>query len=196
MNKTLRNMLIVTAMGTNSVAYAGAIGLQGTAGLHQDRAYYYSQTGEQGLDNQSRPNYGRGLETLVGDKDEKVQGVLKISWVQDAVVKRPDTGRTENAEFPAEHLQKKRNVGVLGLGIQWGVLGDPSGTQMNITSVVGSGFLTTDNTEFVLLEAGVGGTHNLSETVQLTGTLAATMRYRKGMSLGPNAYMGIRYLFD
>ena len=196
MNKTLRNMLIVTAVTANSVAYAGAIGLQTSAGLHQDRAYFYSQSGEQGLDNQSRPNFGVGLETLVGDKDEKVQGVLKISWVQDAPLKEPDTGDTSNAQYPAAHEEKARNVGVLGLGIQWGVLGDPSGTQMNVTSVVGSGFLTTDNTEFVLLEAGVGGTHNLTETLQLSGTLAATMRYRKGASFGPNAYVGIRYLFD
>ena len=196
MNKTLRNMLIVTAVTANSVAYAGAIGLQTSAGLHQDRAYFYSQSGEQGLDNQSRPNFGLGLETLVGDKDEKVQGVLKISWVQDAPLKEPDTGDTSNAQYPAAHEEKARNVGVLGLGIQWGVLGDPSGTQMNVTSVVGSGFLTTDNTEFVLLEAGVGGTHNLTETLQLSGTLAATMRYRKGASFGPNAYVGIRYLFD
>ena len=196
MNKTLRNTLIVSAVTANSVAYAGAIGLQTSAGLHQDRAYFYSQSGEQGLDNQSRPNFGIGLETLVGDKDEKVQGVLKISWVQDAPLKEPDTGRTSDALYPAAHEEGNRHVGILGLGIQWGVLGDPSGTQMNVTSVVGSGFLTTDNTEFVLLEAGVGGTHNLTETLQLNGTLAAPMRYRKGASFGPNAYVGIRYLFD
>ncbi len=196
MNKMLRNLLIVPAMVTSSVSFAGAIGLQTSAGLHQDRAYFYSQSGEQGLDNQSRPNYGVGFETLLGDKDEKVQGVLKISLIQDAPLKEPDTGDTQNAVYPAAHEEKARSVGVLGLGIQWGVLGDPSGTQMNITSVVGSGFLTTDNTEFVLLEAGVGGTHNLSETLQLAGTLAATMRYRKGASFGPNAYLGIRYLFD
>ena len=196
MNKTLRNLLIVPAMVTSSVSFAGAIGLQTSAGLHQDRAYFYSQSGEQGLDNQSRPNYGLGFETLLGDKDEKVQGVLKISLIQDAPLKEPDTGDTNNAVYPAEHEQSARSVGVLGLGIQWGVLGDPSGTQMNVTSFVGSGFLTTDNTEFVLIEAGVGGTHNLSETLQLAGTLAATMRYRKGASFGPNAYLGIRYLFD
>ena len=137
-----------------------------------------------------------GLETLVGDKDEKIQGILKISWVQDAAPNEPDTGGVNNAVFPAAHEKGPRDVGVLALGIQWGVLGDPSGTQLNVTSAVGSGFLTTDNTEFVLLEAGVGGTHNLSETVQLAGTLAGTMRYRKHLSFGPSAYIGVRYLFD
>jgi len=196
MNNTLRNTLIASAWCASSAAYAGALGLQTSAGLHQERAYFYSQSGEQGLDSQTRPNIGVGLETLVGDKDEKIQGVLKISWVQDSAPKEPDTGGVSNAVYPAAHEQDARNVGVLGLGIQWGILGDPSGTQLNVTSLVGSGFLTTDNTEFVLLEAGVGGTHNLSETVQLAATLAGTMRYRKHMSFGPNAYVGVRYLFD
>ena len=51
-------------------------------------------------------------------------------------------------------------------------------------------------TEYVLLEAGVGGTYNLTQTIQATANLALTMRNRKQMSFGPNMYMGIRYLFD
>lgn len=196
MQSNLRNALVGLAFLSSSAAYGGAIGFQTTAGMHQERAYFYSQTGEQGIDSQSRPNYGIGLETLVGDKDDKIQGVLKFNWLRDAPPKRPDTGNVRDPIFPPAHLQPVRNVGVLGLGIQWGLLGDPTGTQLTATSVVGSGFLTTDNTEYVLLEAGVGGTHNLNETLQLTGTLAATMRYRKHMSFGPNAYVGIRYLFD
>ena len=196
MNITLRTALLGTALCASTVAYGGAIGLQTSAGLHQERAYYYSQSGEQGIDNQTRPNMGVGLEAMVGDKDEKVQGLLKISWVQDSPPNKPETDGVSNAIYPDAHLQGPSHVGVLGLGIQWGVLGDPAGTQMNITSVVGSGFLTTDNTEFVMIEAGVGGTHNLTETIQLTGTTAFTMRYRKGASFGPNAYLGIRYLFD
>lgn len=196
MNNMLRNAIVGVAFCTQSTAFAGTIGLQTMAGMHQERAYYYSQSGEQGIDNQSRPNYGVGIETLVGDKDEKVQGLMRLSWMQDSPPNAPDTGGIDDADIPQAHKQGPRNVGVLGLGVQWGVLGDPSATQMNITSLVGSGFLTNDNTEFVLVEVGVGGTHNLSESVQLTGTLAGTMRYRKHMSFGPTANIGIRYLFD
>ena len=196
MNNMIRNALVGLAVCAQSTAFAGTIGLQTMAGLHQERAYYYSQSGEQGIDNQSRPNFGLGLETLVGDKDEKVQGLMRLSWMQDAAPKKPDTGGIADADIPPAFEQGARHVGVLGLGVQWGVLGDPSGTQMNITSIVGSGFLTNDNTEFVMLEVGVGGTHNLSEMLQLTGTLAGTMRYRKHMSFGPSANIGIRYLFD
>ena len=198
MNNTLRNAIVGLALCTQSVANAGTIGLHTMAGLHQERAYYYSQNGDQGIDSQSRPNYGLGFETMVGDKDEKVQGLMRISWMQDAAPKSPDTGnvKSEDADIPPAYAQGPRNIGMLGLGVQWGVLGDPSGTQMNITSIVGSGFLTNDNTEFVLLELGVGGTHNLSESLQLTGTVAASMRYRKHMSLGPTMNVGVRYLFD
>ena len=196
MNNTLRNVLVGIAFCTPSTAFAGTIGLQTMVGMHQERAYYYSQAGDQGIDNQSRPNYGVGIETLVGDKDEKVQGLMRLSWMQDSPPKAPDTGGIDDADVPKAYEEGPRNVGVLGLGVQWGVLGDPTGTQMNITSLVGSGFLTNDNTEFVLIEVGVGGTHNLSESLQLTGTLAGTLRYRKHMSVGPTANIGIRYLFD
>jgi hypothetical protein len=196
MQTTLRNVLVGLAFCANSVAYAGALGLQTSAGLHQERAYFYSQTDEQGLDNQMRPNFGVGIETLVGDKDEKVQGILKLSWVQDSAPNKPDTGDVSNAVDPPTHEEGTSHVGVLGLGIQWGLLGDPTGTQLTLSSIIGSGFLTTDNTEYVMIETGVGGTHNLNETLQLMGTIAATMRYRKHMSFGPNAYVGIRYIFD
>ena len=196
MQTTIRNVLVGMAFFANSVAYAGAIGAQVTAGLHQERAYFYSQNGDQGIDNQSRFNWGFGAETMIGDKDDKIQGLVRFNLIRDTPTKEPDTGEVRDPIYPPAHEQPVRNVGVLGLGIQWGLLGDPTGTQLTATSIVGSGFLTTDNTEFVLLEAGLGGTHNLNETLQLTATLAATMRYRKHMSLGPNAYIGVRYLFD
>ena len=78
----------------------------------------------------------------------------------------------------------------------WGLLGDPSDKQLVLTSVVGSGFITTDNTEYVMLELGAGGTYNLTETLQANATLALTVRNRKHMSFGPNMYAGVRYLFD
>ena len=147
MNKLLRIALASVALSFGSTAYAGAIGLNTTAGLHQQRAYYYSQDGgEQGIDNQYRPNYGVGLELMVGDKDEKVQGILRMNWLQDSPLNEPDTGNVKDPVFPPAHEQDPRNVGALGLGVQWGVLGDPTGTQLNVSAVVGTGFITTDNT--------------------------------------------------
>ncbi|MEC8192723.1 MAG: hypothetical protein VX944_04370 [Myxococcota bacterium] len=198
MNKTIQYTVAACALMASTQASAGAIGLTGSAGLQQQRAYYYGpgETSNAGIDSQMRPNYGIGLEAIVGDKDEKVQGILRLGFLQDSPTLEPDTGGVAGAVYPAAHLEDPRNVGTLGLGVQWGVLGDPSGTQLTISSVVGTGFITTDNTEFLLVEAGVGGTHNLTSTLQATATLMASMRHRKHMSFGPNLYAGFRYLFD
>lgn len=198
MNKSLQITLAACAAFASSSAHAGALGLTGSAGIHQQRAYYYApgETRNAGVDSQMRPNYGVGLEAIVGDKDEKVQGILRIGFLQEEPTTEPDTGNIDNAVYPPAHLEDPRQVGTLGLGVQWGVLGDPSGTQMTITSVVGTGFITTDNTEFLLVEAGVGGTHNLTPTLQATATIMASMRHRKHMSFGPNMYAGLRYMFD
>ena len=198
MNKSLLLPLAACAVLASGSAHAGALGLTGSAGIHQQRAYYYApgETRNAGIDSQMRPNYGVGLEAIVGDKDEKVQGILRLGFLQEEPTTEPDTGGIKNAVYPAAHLEDPRRVGTLGLGVQWGVLGDPSGTQMTITSIVGTGFITTDNTEFLLVEAGVGGTHNLTSSLQATANIMASMRHRKHMSFGPNVYAGLRYMFD
>jgi hypothetical protein len=196
MNNLLRIALASVALSCGFSAHAGGLGLTTSAGLHQERVYYYSPDGDQGLDNQSRPNYGVGIEAMVGDKDEKVQGILRMNWLVDSPPTKPDTGKVKDPVFPPAHEQDPRSVGTLGLGVQWGVLGDPTGTQLNISAVVGTGFITTDNTEFLLVETGVGATHNLTSTIQANINFMGTMRYRKHESFGPNVYAGIRYLFD
>jgi hypothetical protein len=196
MNNSLKIAIAGFALAAAPNAHAGALGLMTTAGLHEERAYYYSPNGSQGLDKQFRPNFGLGLEAIVGDKDEKVQGILRMSVVQDSPPTKPNTEGVKDAIFPPAHLDDPRRVGTLGLGVQWGVLGDPMGTQFNVQSVVGTGFITTDNTEFLMVEAGVGVSHNLTSTLQASANLLGTMRFRKHASYGPNVYAGLRYLFD
>jgi len=188
--------LSALALSMSSAAQAGAVGTLVTTGFHQERAYFYSNYGDQHTEKQMRFNSGIGFEALVGDKDEKIQGILRFLWVSDAPPATPDTGDTAGAVHPDYDALKNSNAGVLGLGVQWGVLGDPSDKQVVISSVVGSGFITKDNTEYVLVEVGAGGTYNITETIQAHGNLALTMRNRKYISFGPNLYMGVRYLFD
>jgi hypothetical protein len=200
MKSSLQLALGTLALSLAPEAKAGALGLLVTSGLHQERTYFYDvrDTSKGGIDSQMRPNSGFGLEALVGDKDEKVQGILRMGMLQDSPPEKPDTGNLaeQYAVFPPAHEQDPRQVGILGLGVQWGLLGDPTGSQLTVSSIVGTGFITTDNTEFLMVEAGVGGTHNLTSRLQATANLMATMRYRKRASYGPNVYAGIRYLFD
>jgi len=196
MHTTARIALASLGLASMNTAHAGGLGVLTHAGFHAQNAYFYNQAGDQGIDKQYRPNYGAGLDILVGDKDDKVIGLLRGAWVANAAPTRPDTGSTENPIIPPAHMQGAHHVGSLGLGVQWGLLGDPTGAQLTTTTVVGSGFITTDNTEYVFIEVGVGGTYNLADNLQAHGTIAGTMRNRKTMSFGPDMYMGIRYLFD
>ena len=201
MKNLVTTVFSALALSMSTTAQAGAVGTLVTTGFHEERAYFYSNTDKQYTEKQLRFNSGIGFEALVGDKDEKIQGILRFLWVSDAPAGNPDTVDKEDNPVPgAVHPDydslKNSNTGVIGLGVQWGILGDPSDKQLVVSSIVGSGFITTDNTEYALAEVGVGGTYNLTETIQAHANLALTMRNRKHMSFGPNLYMGVRYMFD
>ncbi len=185
----------LAVLGTASSALAGGIGLISSAGMHQERAYYYGG-GQQAIDSQMQPNVGMGLEGIIGDKDDKVQGMLRMSWVMEQPAENPDTPSAKNVVHPDYASVDTRSVGVIALGVQWGILGDPSDTQLVINSLIGSGFITTDNTEFVLIEVGVGATKHFTEGLQGVVNVDLAMRNRKYISFGPAVHLGIRYLFD
>ena len=63
-------------------------------------------------------------------------------------------------------------------------------------TLVGTGFITTDNTEFFLADVGIGGTYTAAESIQLFADIAMNVRHRKIVSYGPVVYAGVRYLFD
>jgi hypothetical protein len=191
----LATMLLL--LSATPTAHAGGLGLISQFGTHQERAYYYSTgSGEQAVDSQTRTNYGTGLEGLLGDRDDKIQGLLRMSWSADSAAKAPDTDGAANVEYPAVDKQGTRHVGTLALGIQWGVLGDPSEMQLVINSLIGSGFITVDNTEYMLLETGVGGTYNFTSEIQAVANLDLIARHRKRFTFGPAINLGIRYMFD
>jgi hypothetical protein len=182
-------------LGTSSTAAAGGLGLIYQAGLHQERAYSYKGK-QQAIDIQSKPNSGPGLEALIGDRNDKIQGLLRMSWVAETQANNPDTKGDESIVHPDYDSLEARQIGVLGLGLQWGVLGDPSDKQIVVNTMIGSGFITTDNTEFVIMELGAGGTYNFTENLQAVANLSGHVRARKHFSYGPTMHMGLRYLFD
>jgi hypothetical protein len=196
MKNLVISILSTLALTAASVAHAGAVGGLVTSGMHQERAYFYSRQLDQSIEKQMRSNYGLGIEALVGDKDEKIQGILRFMWMVDAPPKSPDMSEVVLAQSPDYEGMSPNHIGVLGLGVQWGLLGDPTEKQLVLTTLVGSGFITRDNTEYALAEIGIGGTYNLSSTVQATANMAVTARLRKHGALGPNMYLGMRYLFD
>lgn len=188
---------LATGLGFAAPAYAGGVGVFGTGGFHGDRVYYYQQNtlGEyEQLDpqNQFNLNYGGGLEVILGDKDNKILGIFRLYFQQDAPEKEPADPNT----YTFTYRTTPRNVGMIDAGLQFGVLGDPDKLQGNIIATLGSGFYTVDQTEFVQGEAGIGGSYMIDRHVQLAGWATGGVRYRKRIYPMTSAYLGVRYLFD
>lgn len=180
-------------------AFAGGIGLLGTAGVHTDRVYYYDSSDDyaQYLQHQTLPNYGGGLEVVLGDRDDRLQGVFRGFYLQDS----PQSDPAGSSDVPSEYVVARirdtpRHLGIGTVGLQWGVLGQPENFMANVSVNVGAGFLTEDKTEFMVLDAGVGATYTFARNLQAHASLLYTLRFRKTATHGATAYAGVRFLFD
>ncbi len=177
-------------------AHAGGIGLIGTGGMHGDRVYGYTTDPDTGDVKQAPPelqlnaNYGTGLELTLGDRDNRIVGVFRFWYLQDAPQSPPKVGDVYAIRT------NSRDIGMFSGGIQWGLVGDPTRLQLTALTLIGSGFLTKDFTEFAIGEAGVGGTFNPNRHMQIFLEATGGIRYRKRVYPTVGATAGVRYLFD
>ena len=178
-------------------AFAGSIGLVTNSGLHEGRAYYYDSDGQQGIDSQYKPHIGYGFQFTLGDKDNRLMGIIRLQNTTDWPLENPElpSGDEEYTHPPYNTLETS-NTGSTSIGLQWGLWGNPTGFQLIGTTVLTAGFWTTANTEYFLPEAGIGGTYTINDTIQLHAELAGGVRYRKAIYTSTNIYAGVRYLFD
>jgi hypothetical protein len=203
----MRHTLTVFAATTGlmllspSTATAGGVGITMGAGLHQDRAYYYRDDGAQGVDKQTPTNTGIGGELLLGDRDDRIIGLVRGYISHDAALTNPDPAAlgedmSYDYVYPDVEAEGSRNVGAAAVGIQWSLWGDPTGFQLIANSLIGSGFWTSNNLEYALFVAGVGVTYTMNERFQLMGSIDSTTRYRKRFDLGADVWVSGRYMFD
>jgi hypothetical protein len=178
-------------------ALAGGFGIVGTGGMHGDRLYYYAPDAQGELVQQEpldqlNANFGGGLELVLGDRDKKILGVFRGYYLQDTPQRVEDemTGTVYNIRTAP------RDIGMITGGLQWGLYGDPTGFQLILTSTIGTGFFTSDFTEFITGELGGGVSYTLQRRYQLHAEVSGGVRYRKSFYPTFNAYLGIRYLFD
>jgi len=195
--------LIIGAVALTSLtapALAGGIGVMGAAGVHQERADYYDEDENHFYEDQMRPNYGTGLYVMLGDRDDRVQGSMKIYWQADA----PPTTELNNGrdpDFVGDEIsialrQDDRNIGIATAGIQWSLVGDPSAFSFNLITNIGAAAITPDLTEFAYAEIGPGVSYALDSSIQFFGEALYQPRWRKGLSHGAGGAVGVRYLFD
>lgn len=197
----MRLLVPLLALAWTSNAWAGGIGVLATSGIHTQQTYYYDESDdlEQYKLTQVIPSYGTGLEIVLGDHEERVIGLFRAYWLQDMPERHPRdiSNDVDSDDVVADVRDVPRNVGMGSIGIQWGFLGDPNGFMVTAVGAMGSGFLTTDHTEFFQMELGGGFAYNFAKMpVQGYANAAYAVRYRKNWSHGPVVYAGLRYMFD
>lgn len=178
-------------------ALAGGLGLSATGGWHMERVYYYQENAlgefeQQDPVGQVIPNGGGGLEIVLGDKDNKVLGNFRLYYLVDL----PQSAPADPSDYTFNIRSDARHIGVIDAGISFGFVGDPGGLQATVVGYMGSGFFTTDQTEFVHAMAGLGGTWMLDRHVQLSAQLTGGARYKKNVYPINDAAISVRYLFD
>lgn len=179
-------------------AFAGGIGVVTTAGFHGDRVYSYQvdsvgQATQNDPQNQFNPNYGGGLEVILGDKDLKISGVFRGYYLQDSPQGEPTGG---DADTVSNVRSVPRDLGMMTAGLQFGVLGDPGALQLTVVGNIGAAVFTSDLTGEVMGEAGVGGTWMAARRIQAAASITGGVRYHKRIYPTTNAFLGVRYLFD
>jgi hypothetical protein len=204
---------ILTLLFIAPTAQAGGVGLLLNGGLHTEKVWFYSShnfDGEEPIPYESIDDYdqlelvqtltqfGSGLELTLGDRDDRVMGNFRFYYQQDSPQKDPAalTSLVKPEYVVAAYRETPRHVGVAAVGLSWGIFGDPSGFQVGAMGHVGSGFLTTDHTEYLTADIGPMVTYKLNRQLQFFGDAAYVVRFHKGFSNGAQATTGIRYLFD
>ncbi len=204
---------------SSAPTHAGGVGLVGLAASHTEKVYFYDEDGAQYSDIQLRPTTGFGLEALLGDRDDRLIGLMKFYYVTDfqAKAENVQTGNVQDPTIPLDPPNSCaqgrdgtipvlmsprpcdftfRSIGVFTAGLQWGLYGDPTGLQINLVTSLGTGAITPDSTEFLLVEIGPGIHYVLNKKYVLHAEAVGHLRYRKSVSYGGGVNLGVRYYFD
>jgi len=198
----MRALVVLTASLVASPAFAGGVGVIGTGGMMTEPVYFYDKSNQfaQCRDTQLVANYGTGVEFVLGDRDDKIEGVFRGYWNQVAPEKMP-SGTTGSCQVASDNVvsaprTEARNVGVGTFGVQWGIFGKPDKWQVGLVSSLGTGFLTSDRTEYLLAQGGPFATLRFGHDFEGYVELDADAHFRKEWTFGGSGQLGVRYLFD
>lgn len=195
----MRLAMSILGLFLSTNAFAGGVGLLTTGGMYSETVYFYDSSKEfqQYQQPQTIGTYGTGVEAVIGDRDDRIMGVARFYWLQETPQQDPSvsTSLVDAENVVANWREDARNVGIFTVGLQ-GTFWRKNKLSLNATAMFGSGFLTTDNSEFFLAEAGAGVSYRVTRAVDAHLNVQYALRNRKGLLHGVNTYAGIRYLFD
>ena len=211
----MRFLAAALALTLAAPASAGGVGLLATGGAHTEKLFYhtnfaYGQDGAVELDNprdypkyemsQVLPHVGGGFELVLGDRDDRFLGTFRGYYLMDAAQKDP-TDLTDEPNVKPQHVvaayrEEARHIGMGTVGLSWGFVDITDAMRFGVSAHVGSGFLTTDHTEFLAIDVGPTITIRASKTMMVFADVPWQFRWRKGASHSVNAFVGARYMFD
>lgn len=191
--------LFATLVMLTAPAQAGGIGVLGLAATHSEKVYFYDENSTQYSDIQLRPTSGFGFEAMLGDRDDRLIGLMRAYYMTDfqARAGNVQTGNIQGElTIPLDDDFRFRSVGVFTAGLQWGLWGDPTGLQINLVTSLGAAVITPDATEFLLVEVGPGVHYVINKKYVVHAEAVGHLRYRKSPSFGGGLNVGVRYYFD
>lgn len=206
----MRLVAAAVALLVSTPAFAGGVGPLVMGGFHTEQvAFYTTQTSNgtpirnraewpQEYNSQILGNAGGGLELVLGDRDNLIQGVFRAFYMVDMPQVAPtDAELIDQGEVVAAWREDIKHIGVGTVGLTFGVVRAASDRLKFAVAVhMGAGFLTNDHTEFALAQVGPNLSYLFSRTVEGYIDASYGIRYRKEVSHGLYGSLGIRYLFD
>jgi hypothetical protein len=193
-------------------AYAGGIAPIVSGGFHTERVFYYSKEQEGGAGNPIRDpanyerydqiqavgNAGVGLEIVLGDRDDLVQGVFRGFWMLDTPQADPSKAGVVDADaIVSAYRTTPRNTGAGTVGMQWGLVRAANDKfKAGLSIHAGAGFLTPDHSEFLIAQAGGFAGYQMTRGLEAFIDVDYTLRVQKTLSNGLTATAGLRVLFD
>jgi hypothetical protein len=207
----MRTLLLTAALTASAPAFAGGIGIMGHGGIHSERVFYYStidpssNTQITNPDNylplrqvQLVPQFGGGLEFILGDRDDNITGVFRGYWNLDLAQGNPaDRTTAVNAEnVVSAHRDEALHLGMASVGLNWMAVGDRDGLRFGASVHVGAAVLSPTQEEFLIVSAGPSINYRLSRPLIGFADLQYHARYRKVLSNGVQGVVGLRYMFD
>lgn len=205
----MRAAVALVALLTATPAFAGGIAPIVTGGFHMEDVYYYTRTNpDTGVDypspaeypqekvSQAIGNIGSGLELILGDRDDMIQGVFRGYWMMDAAQTDP-TRNASAGTTVVNYRDKARHVGVGSVGIQIGVFRAAEDRfKLGVSTHVGTGFLTTDGNGYFLGQVGLNAGYKVNRTLEVFVDVDYGLRVQKTLSHGVYGTAGLRVLFD
>jgi hypothetical protein len=210
----MRFVAPIAALLLSTSAQAGGLGPMVIGGFHTEPLYFYSanvggdatasryqspRDYEQYKVTQTLGNIGSGLELVLGDRDDFIQGTFRVYWQMDTPQVDPlkSSDLVDEEALVANWRENARHTGVGTVGLQWGVARAANDKfKVGVSAHVGAGFISSNHHEFFIGQLGANMSYQITPTLEAYLDVTYGLRVRKYLSHGLLGTAGLRILFD